>query len=98
MVNNKAVITKLSEFYKVFGDVTRLSILNALLDNEKNVGDICKEVNMSQSAVSHQLKILRLYNLVKYEKKGQSVFYNIADNHIKGILKYGFDHIDEFIK
>lgn len=98
MKNDKEYIAKLSEFYKVFGDTTRLNILYTLLNKKQCVGDICENLQMSPSAISHQLKILRLYDLVKCEKKGQLVFYSITDNHIKGILEYGFDHIGEIIK
>ena len=98
MKNANGYISKLSEFYKVFGDTTRLNILNTLLNGKQCVSEICKHLQMSQSAISHQLKILRLYDLVKCEKKGQLVFYSITDNHIKGILEYGFDHIGEITK
>lgn len=98
MEKNIEFLKKLSGFYKVFGDTTRLTILYTLLNEKMCVGDICEKLKMSQSAVSHQLKILRLYDLVKYEKNGQQVFYSITDNHIKGILEYGFDHMGEIIK
>lgn len=97
-MNNQEFISKLSEFYKVFGDTTRLRILYILLNDKKCVNEISEKLEISQSAISHQLKILRLYNLVKYEKKGQSVFYSINDNHVKGILEYGFQHMGEIIK
>lgn len=98
MKKDKEFIMKLSDFYKVFGDSTRLSILYALLNKEMCVNEISELLNASQSAISHQLKILRLYNLVKYEKQGQLVFYSITDKHIKGILEYGFEHIGEIIQ
>lgn len=98
MKEDKEFISKLSEFYKLFGDTTRLRILYALLDSKKCVSEISEQLEMSQSAISHQLKLLRLYNLVKYEKKGQSVFYSIPDKHVKGILEYGYEHIGEIIK
>ena len=98
MNNNMDIISKLSEFYKVFGDNTRLNILYELLNGGKYVNEISEKLKMSQSAISHQLKILRLYNLVKYEKKGQSVYYSITDEHVRGILEYGFDHMEEIIK
>ncbi len=97
MENKKRVIAKLSEFYKVLGDTTRLNILYTLLNGEKCVSEICEQLQMNQSAISHQLKILRLYDLVKKEKKGQSVFYSVTDNHVIVILEYGFNHMEEII-
>ncbi len=95
MKKDKESISKLSEFYKVFGDTTRLHILYTLLQKEMCVGDLSKLLNISQSAISHQLKILRLYSLVRYEKKGQCVFYSITDEHVKKILEDGFLHMSE---
>lgn len=90
-------IYKLSEFYKIFGDATRLRILYALLENRSCVREISEKLQISQSAVSHQLKILRMYHFVKFEKTGQCVFYSITDKHIKGILEDGMEHIEEII-
>jgi len=86
---------QLSEFYKIFADGTRLRILNVLLEGEKCVGEISDALNISQSAVSHQLKTLRDSTLVTCEKIGQSVRYKIADDHIRIILEYGSEHIME---
>ena len=91
-------IIKLSEFFKVFADSTRLKILEILLKGETNVNNISILINVSQSAVSHQLKNLRASNLVKTRKEGQTIYYSIADNHIKTIMKYGIEHIKEGIK
>ena len=91
-------IIKLSEFFKVFADSTRLRILEVLLKGETNVNNISILINVSQSAVSHQLKNLRASNLVKTRKEGQTIYYSIADNHIKTIMKYGIEHIKEGIK
>ena len=88
-------LKSLSEFYKVFGDITRLKILEVLLNKEKKVNDIAEELNISQSAISHQLRLLRNLNLVKTKKIGQSVLYSISDNHVKVILEYGIEHIKE---
>lgn len=85
----------LSEFFKIFSDETRLKILDSLLDGEKCVNEIADEINMSSSAVSHQLKNLRALNLVKTSKSGTSVSYKISDEHIKIILEYGIEHINE---
>lgn len=86
---------KLSEFFKVFCDSTRIKILNTLLEKEKCVFEIAQALNISQSAVSHQLKTLRSSNLVKTKKIGNTVIYSISDDHIEIILKYGMEHIME---
>ncbi|MCI6349469.1 MAG: metalloregulator ArsR/SmtB family transcription factor [Tenericutes bacterium] len=86
---------KLSEFYKVFGDTTRLMILNSLLNGSKCVSGIALSLNKSHSLISHQLKYLKDLNLVKCLKEGQTAIYSISDEHIKVILKYGLEHINE---
>ena len=91
----ESFLQELSEFYKVFGDTTRLKILEVLLTKEQSVGDISDKLNISQSAISHQLRMLRNLNLVKTKKIGQSVLYSISDNHVKVILEYGIEHIKE---
>lgn len=98
-MHSKELLNGLSEFYKVFGDLTRLRILDILLArNNMCVNDIAETLDVSQSAVSHQLKNLRSSNLVKADKRGQTVVYSIADEHIEIILKYGVEHIKEIIK
>ena len=92
------IINELSEFFKVFSDTTRLRILEVLLKDETCVNSISKEIDVSPSAVSHQLSYLRSTNLVKTRKEGQIIYYSIADNHIKVIIKYGLEHIKEEIK
>lgn len=92
------IINELSEFFKVFSDTTRLRILEVLLEKETSVGDISNKIKVSASAVSHQLSYLRSTNLVKTRKKGQVIYYSIADNHIKVIIEYGLEHIKEGIK
>ncbi len=86
---------RLSEFYKIFGDGTRLRILNTLLSGEKCVTEISEALEISQSAISHQLKTLRDSTLVVCKKTGQTVHYKIADDHIRIILEYGCEHIRE---
>lgn len=93
--HSKELLFGLSEFYKIFGDQTRLRILDLLLNKPLCVNEISEKLDVSQSAVSHQLKILRLSNLVKTEKNGKKVYYSISDDHIKIILKYGLEHISE---
>ena len=88
-------LLELSEFFRVFGDSTRIRILCALLDCEKCVIDISQELDVSQSAVSHQLQILRANRLVKYRRDGKTVFYSLADDHIFSIINQGMEHIEE---
>ena len=85
----------LADFFKVFGDITRLKILNVLLCSEMCVLDIAGAVNMSQSAISHQLRILKQMGLVKNRRDGKTIFYSLADSHIVTILSQGLDHIEE---
>lgn len=85
----------LGEFFKVFGDVTRLKILYVLLCSEMCVYDIAALLNMSQSAISHQLRVLKQMDLVKNRREGKTIFYSLADDHIVSILSQGLDHIEE---
>ena len=96
-IHSKEFLYGLSEFFKIFADPTRLRILEVLINKPLCVNDISEKLNISQSAVSHQLKYLRTSNLVKTEKVGKNVFYNISDNHIKIILEYGIEHLKEVI-
>ena len=82
-------------FFKVFGDVTRLKILQALLRSELCVQDLAAALAASPSAVSHQLKILRLENLVKYRREGRTIFYSLSDHHVASILRQGLEHVEE---
>ncbi len=85
----------LADFFKVFGDATRLKILYVLLCSEMCVYDIAAAVGMSQSAISHQLRILKQMDLVKNRREGKTIFYSLADSHIVTILSQGLDHIEE---
>lgn len=85
----------LSELYKMFSDNTRVRILWALSCEEMCVCDLAVLLNMTKSAISHQLKSLRLTNLVKFEKQGKVVYYSLADDHVKEIFEKGFEHIHE---
>ena len=85
----------LGEFFKVFGDVTRLKILYVLLCSEMCVYDIAALLHMSQSAISHQLRVLKQMDLVKNRREGKTIFYALADSHIVTILSQGQDHIEE---
>lgn len=85
----------LADFFKVFGDSTRLRIMLALLCREMCVYDISALLGMSQSAISHQLRILKQMDLVKNRRDGKTIFYAPADDHIVSILSQGLDHIEE---
>ncbi|KJR46489.1 Cadmium efflux system accessory protein [Desulfosporosinus sp. I2] len=85
----------LAELFKVFGDSTRIKILWALVEAEMCVCDIAVLLNMTQSAISHQLRVLKQARLVKYRKDGKIVFYSLEDEHIKQIFDQGLIHINE---
>jgi ArsR family transcriptional regulator, lead/cadmium/zinc/bismuth-responsive transcriptional repressor len=85
----------LAELFKVFGDTTRVKILSALFESEMCVCDIASLLNMNQSAISHQLRVLKTARLVKYRKDGKTVFYSLDDEHIKNIFDQGLEHISE---
>lgn len=90
-----AGLYKLAEFFRVFGDTTRIRILYSLLNCEKCVLDIAQELGISQSAVSHQLQTLRANRLVKYRREGKTALYSLADDHIFAIINKGMEHIEE---
>lgn len=85
----------LSEFFKIYGDATRIKIIQLISNTELCVAEIAKVLEMSQSSISHQLKILRIYRLVKTRKEGKHVFYSLNDEHIMQIFKNGLEHISE---
>ena len=85
----------LAELFKVFGDSTRIRILFVLFEAEVCVCDLAKVLNMTQSAISHQLRILKQNRLVKNRRDGKSVFYSLADGHVKTIISQGMEHIQE---
>ena len=88
-------LKELADFYKVFGDATRLKILSVLLCSEMCVYDIATLLGMSQSAISHQLRVLKQMDLVKNRRDGKTIFYALADDHIITILNQGLNHIEE---
>ena len=92
---NEDVLIDLAEFFKVFGDSTRMKIICALLEEELCVGDIARITNSSISAISHQLRLLKQSKLVKYRKDGKSVYYSLDDEHVREIFKKGREHIEE---
>ena len=83
----------LAELFKVFGDTTRIKIIYALFESEMCVCDIAALLGMNQSAISHQLRVLKQARLVKYRKDGKVVYYSLDDEHIKNIFDQGFLHI-----
>ena len=85
----------LASLYKMFSDSTRVRILWALSREEMCVCDIAVLLDMTKSAISHQLRALRLANLVKYDKRGKEVYYSLTDSHVKDIFEKGFEHIHE---
>lgn len=89
------MVYDLVELFKVFGDVTRVKIIYALLESEMCVCDIASLLDMTQSAISHQLRVLKKARLVKFRKEGKTVFYSLDDQHIDKIFSFGLDHIKE---
>ena len=85
----------LSELFRIFGDSTRIKILYSLFDTELCVGDISTILSLSQSSVSHQLRILKDSKLVKFRREGKSIFYSLDDDHVYRILAMGREHIEE---
>lgn len=92
---NEDQVIDLSELFKIFGDSTRIKIINVLLEEELCVNDISKKINVSQSAVSHQLRILKSSKLVKYRKDANMIYYSLDDDHVKKIFELGCEHINE---
>lgn len=85
----------LADFFKIFGDATRIKILYVLSQSEMCVCDIATLLKMGQSAISHQLRVLKQMRLVKFRRDGKTVFYSLADGHIETILAQGMEHINE---
>jgi ArsR family transcriptional regulator len=88
-------LSDLAELFKVFGDTTRIRILYALFEAELCVGDIAQLLGMTQTAVSHQLRILRTNKLVKGRKDGKIVFYSLDDDHVRTMIGQGMEHVNE---
>lgn len=86
---------ELADFFKVLGDSTRIKILYALFSSEMCVQDLTEVLNMKQSAISHQLRILKQAGLVKYRKNGKHVFYSLDDDHVTQIIAQGMNHLSE---
>ncbi len=89
------LLKELADFYKVFGDSTRIKILCVLLKAEVCVCDLAEILSMTQSAISHQLRVLEQMKLVKNRRDGKTVYYSLADDHIQTIISQGMEHITE---
>lgn len=92
---DESILYDLAELFKIFGDSTRIRILYVLSEAEMCVFDIARLLNMTQSAISHQLRALKQAKLVKYRRDGKTMFYSLADGHVKTILSQGMDHVCE---
>ena len=95
LLTNPEIIDRLSELFKVLGDPTRIRILQALHDTRLCVCDIAETLNMTQSAISHQLRVLRSARLVKATREGRSVFYTLDDDHVARMFEQGLIHVTE---
>ena len=95
MANASEVLCELADLFRVFGDSTRIKILYALHDDELCVQDIANAVQLSQSAVSHQLRVLKDSKLVRFRRDGKTIYYALDDDHVRSILSMGMDHIEE---
>lgn len=89
------VLYDLADLFRIFADSTRIKILYALFESELCVGAITQLLGVTQSAVSHQLRALKQAKLVKYRREGKTVYYSLADNHVRTILGQGMEHIEE---
>lgn len=92
---DEEILYDLAELFKIFGDSTRIKILYVLFESEMCVFDISQLLNMSMSAISHQLRILKQAQLVKFRREGKTVFYFLADDHVRTILGNGMEHLCE---
>ncbi|MCI9234198.1 MAG: winged helix-turn-helix transcriptional regulator [Bacilli bacterium] len=92
---DKDLFLELGQFYKIMGDETRLRILNLLEKSELKVGEIAEQLEMTHSAISHQLQVLRFHEFVKAKRKGKEIYYSLKDEHVMIIVKYGMEHILE---
>ena len=94
-IPEKHTMDHIAELFKGFADPTRVHILCLLVEEERCVGDIAEAVQISQSAISHQLRLLKQMHLIKFRREGKNVLYSLADDHVKTILQMGLEHILE---
>ena len=92
---NDEVLYDLAELFRVFGDSTRIKILYALFESELCVNDIAQVVGISQSAVSHQLRVLKTSKLVKFRREGKAMYYSLDDDHVRSMIALGMEHTEE---
>ena len=92
---SKETLEQIAELFKAFADPTRVQILSQLLNRELCVGDISEAIDLSQSAVSHQLRTLKQLHLVKFRREGKNLLYSLADDHVRTILQMGLEHVME---
>lgn len=95
LIPDEELLYDLADLFKIFGDTTRIKLLYALREAELCVGDLATLLNMNQSAISHQLKILKQSKLVKFRRDGKAIFYSLADSHVVTIIDQGMDHLSE---
>ena len=93
MIDGNESLLKLAELFKTLGDPTRLKIVEILLENEMCVNHIADTMGMGQSAISHQLRVLRQARLVTYRKEGKTAYYSLNDDHVEGLVRMGMDHV-----
>lgn len=94
-IPDKATMEQIADLFKAFGDPTRVHILSLLQQQELCVGEIADGVAISQSAISHQLRILKQMHLIKFRREGKNILYSLADDHVRTILEMGLEHVME---
>ena len=94
-IYEKEIQERIAELFKGFADTTRVQILTLLLERELCVGDIADAVELSQSAISHQLRLLKQMHLIKFRREGKNILYSLADDHVRTILQMGLEHVME---
>ena len=94
-IKDENTLYDVAELFKVFGDSTRIRILYCLYDKEKSVTEISETLNMNQSAISHQLRILKSSKLIANRREGKTIYYALADDHVHNIINQGIEHVEE---
>ena len=94
-IPDKEILDRIAELFKGFADTTRVHILSLLAQKELCVTDIAEAVEVSQSAISHQLRLLKQMHLIKFRREGKNILYSLADDHVKTILQMGLEHVLE---
>lgn len=94
-IHDKETFEQIADLFKAFGDTTRVQILSQLTEHEFCVTEISQRIALSQSAVSHQLRILKQMHLIKYRRDGKNILYSLADDHVRTILQMGLEHVLE---